>query len=72
VAEQIVGGAPARSELLTFEATSAELVGVPITLLHPEAEMLKAAGVAITGALTGLLNHVPALIVGNHPSKASR
>jgi hypothetical protein len=65
VAEQIVGGAPARSELLTFEATSGELVGVPITLLHPEAEMLKAAGVAITGTLTGLLNHVPALIVGN-------
>src|SRR5829696_4649230 len=65
VAEQVVGGAPARSELLTFEATSGELVGVPITLLHPEAEMLKAAGVAITGALTGTLNHVPALIVGN-------
>ena len=65
VAEQIVGGAPTRSELLTFEAPSGDLVGVPITLLHPEAETLKAAGVAITGALTGLLNHVPALIVGN-------
>ena len=65
VAEQIVGGAPARSELLTFEATSGELVGVPITLLHPEAESLKAAGVAITAALTGSLNYVPALIVGN-------
>ena len=65
MAEQVVGGAPTRTELLTFEATSGELVGVPITLLHPEAEMLKAAGVAITGALTGTLNHVPALIVGN-------
>jgi hypothetical protein len=65
VAEQIVGGAPARSELLTFEATSGELVGVPITLLHPEAESLKAAGVAITAGLTGTLNYVPALIVGN-------
>jgi hypothetical protein len=65
VAEQIVGGAPTRSELLTFEAPSGELAGVPITLLHPEAETLKAAGVAITGALTGTLNHVPALIVGN-------
>src|SRR5215207_9050924 len=65
MAEQVVGGVPTRTELLTFEATSGELVGVPITLLHPEAEMLKAAGVAITGALTGLLNHVPALIVGN-------
>jgi hypothetical protein len=65
VAEQVVGGAPARSELLSFEATSGELVGVPITLLHPEAEMLKAAGVAITAALTGSLNYVPALIVGD-------
>ena len=65
VAEQIAGGAPTRSELLTFEASSGDLAGVPITLLHPEAETLKAAGVAITGALTGLLNHVPALIVGN-------
>jgi hypothetical protein len=65
VAEQIVGGAPARSELLTFEATSGELVGVPITLLHPEAESLKAAGVAITAGLTGTFNYVPALIVGN-------
>jgi hypothetical protein len=65
VAEQVVGGAPTRSELLSFEATSGELVGVPITLLHPEAETLKAAGVAITGALTGLLNYVPALIVGD-------
>jgi hypothetical protein len=65
VAEQVVGGAPARSELLTFEARSGELVGVPITLLHPEAETLKASGVAITGALTGLLNYVPALIVGD-------
>jgi hypothetical protein len=51
--------------LLTFEATSGELVGVPITLLHPEAESLKAAGVTITAALTGTFNYVPALIVGN-------
>jgi hypothetical protein len=65
VADQIVSGAPARSELLTFEAPSGNLVGVPITLLHPEAEMLKATGVAITGALTGMVNHVPALVVGN-------
>jgi hypothetical protein len=65
VAEQVVGGAPTRSELLSFEATSGELVGVPITLLHPEAGSLQAAGVAITAALTGSLNYVPALIVGD-------
>ena len=38
---------------------------MPITLLHPDGESLKAAGVAITAVLTGSLNYVPALIVGN-------
>jgi transglutaminase-like putative cysteine protease len=65
VAEKVVGGAPKRGDLLAFEATSAELVGVPITLMHPNADSLKAAGVAIQNVIGGYRNFIPSLIVGN-------
>jgi hypothetical protein len=64
-AEKVAAGAPVRMDLLTFEAASADLVGVPITLMHPDAEELKAAGVAIAEAIGGYRTLVPALIVGD-------
>ena len=64
VAEKVADGVPAREELLAFEAKSAELVGVPITLMHPNADSLKAAGVAIQNIIGGYRNFIPSLIVG--------
>jgi large repetitive protein len=71
VAEKVLGGVPALEELLAFEAASAELVGVPITLMHPNADSLKAAGVAIQEVIGGYRNFIPALIVGSE-SRAGR
>jgi hypothetical protein len=65
VAEKVAGGVPNQEELLSFEATSGDLVGVPMTLFHPEAEALKAAGAAIQGAIGGYRNFMPSLIVGD-------
>jgi transglutaminase-like putative cysteine protease len=65
VAEKVSGGVLAREDLLTFAATSADLAGIPITLMHPNADALKAAGVAIQEAITGLRTFIPSLIVGS-------
>jgi transglutaminase-like putative cysteine protease len=64
VAEKVSWGVPAREELLTFEAASSELVGVPITFLHPQAEALAAVGESIGGAISGYRNFMPLMIVG--------
>lgn len=64
VAEKVVGGEPTRQELLAYEAPSSDLVGVPLSLFHPPADALKAAGVAIQGALGGYVNFMPHLLVG--------
>ena len=64
VAEQITGGAATRQELVSHTAASAELVGVPMTIFHPQAEAMRAAGQAITGEIGGYRNFMTTLIVG--------
>jgi transglutaminase-like putative cysteine protease len=66
IAEQIVGGEPSRQELLSFSATSAELVGVPLTLFHPQAESLKGIGEVVTGEISGFRNFMTTLLVGEN------
>jgi len=64
VAEQVAGDAVARNELLSFEAPSSELLGVPISLIHPQPAALEQIGVAVGGLLEGFRNFAPALLVG--------
>lgn len=64
IAEQVAEGGVVRNELLTFEAPSSELLGVPVTLLHPQPEAMDRVGVAIGGLIDGFRNFVPSLLVG--------
>ena len=64
IAEQVSGGAAASADLLAYEAPSRDLVGVPLTLMHPQPEAMSRVGVAISGLIEGYRNFVPSLLVG--------
>ncbi len=64
IAEQVSGGAAASVDLLAYEAASRDLVGVPVTLMHPQPEAMSRVGVAISGLIEGFRNFVPSLLVG--------
>ena len=64
IAEQVSAGAAARTDLLAYEAPSRDLVGVPLTLMHPQPEAMSQVGVAISGLIEGFRNFVPSLLVG--------
>ena len=64
IAEQVAAGSITRNELLTHEAASGDLAGLPLTLMHPQPEALDGIGVAISGAIDGYRNFVPSLMVG--------
>ncbi|HEY8447468.1 MAG TPA: transglutaminase family protein [Thermomicrobiales bacterium] len=64
VAEVVSGGQPTRRPLLTHQARSADLVGVPISLIHVEPEPLQQLGITISSILGGGgLQWLPHLIV---------
>ncbi len=54
----------ARTNLLTFDAACADLLGVPLTFMHPQPEALEGIGVAIGGIIQGFRTFVPTLLVG--------
>ncbi|HEX5499986.1 MAG TPA: hypothetical protein VFX03_12200, partial [Thermomicrobiales bacterium] len=64
IAEQVSGGAAVSTDLLAYEAASRDLVGVPVTLMHPQPEAMSRVGVAISGLIDGFRTFVPSLLVG--------
>ena len=63
-AEKIQGGQPVQSDLLTYQASSADLVGRSISFLHAQPEALNALGAGIQSTLEGTLQYVPHLAFG--------
>ena len=64
VAEVVAGGALARQEVLRYSARSADLAGIPLTLMHITPQMLQAVGAAVGGALEGTVQYEPYLLAG--------
>jgi hypothetical protein len=67
-AEIATGDEPVKQTLLTYLATSADLVGVPITVTHLRPDAFKATGYAIAGAIEGATQYIPHLIIGDDVS----
>ncbi len=71
ISETVSGGTPTRGDLLTYQATSQELVGVPLTVMHAKPDALKGIGVTIAAAFGGAMQWVPYLIVGETPVRGN-
>jgi hypothetical protein len=67
IAEAVSSGGPVRSDLLTYQATSQDLVGVHLTVMHAKPDALASIGVTISAAFGGALQWIPYLIVGETP-----
>jgi large repetitive protein len=71
ISETVSGRTPTRGDLLTYQATSQELVGVPLTVMHAKPDALKGIGVTIAAAFGGATQWVPYLIVGDKPVRGN-
>lgn len=63
VLETIAGGQLIEAELLSHQATSAELTGQKLLVIHPTPDSLKGVGLAISGVIEGALNYQPYLLL---------
>ena len=60
MAEVVVGGAPTPTEVLSHRVRSADVAGLVLMLVHPNAEWL-----GVAEAITGQQKHVPTLFIGD-------
>lgn len=67
-AETIQGTGLAQAVILDQVEFADALSGVPITVTHEKPESLKAIGASISGTLSGTLQYLPVLAVGDHTS----
>lgn len=64
-AEVIAGGAPAHQQLISYHAFTEQLVGLPISIGHAKPEALAAIGASITDALSGTVQYIPIIFLGD-------
>jgi large repetitive protein len=62
-AEVMSSGQAVKQDLLSFEARSQDLVGMPIAFLHAKPESLRALGHGITDTIAGTMQYIPHLVV---------
>jgi transglutaminase-like putative cysteine protease len=59
VAEEAIGGAPRRRDVVAYEATSRDLVGVPLAIAALPPDDVEGFGLAINRMFTGLASFAP-------------
>lgn len=64
VVEESTGETISRRDLLTHEAPSQDLLGLPIAFAHVHPDAFKASGLAIVEAITGTATLYPSLLIG--------